>query len=1614
MPGGGPAMKRGTLTEADVAQRCADAGVELLEDFTEPSRKYWVRYLECGHEYDKWFNTIGRIPCEICGSSSGHALTLRAVQQRCADAGVELLDEYAGTSKKYRVRYVACGHEQEQWFFRLGKTLCRMCNPSQQSGASFLSVGSVRQRCADAGVELLDEYAGADKRYRVRYIACGHEQEQLFSTLGKTTCRTCAPPGLSAEQVRQRCAYAGVELLDEYAGADKRYRVRYIACGHEQEQLFSTLGKTTCRTCAPPLRFGKPSLSAEQVRQRCADAGVELLDEYVGSSERYRVRYVACGHEQEQWFGNLGKLTCRVCTPPQQFGTPSLSAEQVQQRCADAGVELLDEYTGTSKKYRVRYVACGHEKEYWFSSLGPHTVCRICTPLQPFGTSVLSAEQVQQRCADAGVELLDEYAGASKKYRMRYVACGHEKEQRFSSLGPKTICRVCTPQQLGKSALSAEQVQQRCADAGVELLDEYTGAGKKYRVRYVACGHEQEQWFSSLGPKTICRVCTPQQLGKPALSAEQVQQRCADAGVELLDEYAGTGKKYRVRYVACGHEKEYWFSNLGPHTVCRICTPWQPFETSTLSAEQVQQRCADAGVELLDEYTGAGKKYRVRYVACGHEQEQRFSVLGTPRCQTCAPSGLSAEQVQQRCADAGVELLDEYTVADKKYRVRHVACGHEKEYWFSTLGPRTVCRVCTPPPPSQFGKPALSAEQVQQRCADAGIELLDEYTGASKKYRVRHVACGHEKEQWFSDISSQTTCRICTPLQPFGKPALSAEQVQQRCADAGVELLDEYTGASKKYRVRHVACGHEKEQWFSDISSQTTCRICTPLQPFGKPALSAEQVQQRCADAGVELLDEYTGAGKKYRVRYVACGHEQEQRFSDISSQTTCRICTPLQPFGKPALSAEQVQQRCADAGVELLDEYTGASKKYRMRHVACGHEKEQWFSSLGPHTVCRTCTPLQHFGKPALSAEQVQQRCADAGIELLDEYTGASKKYRIRYIACGHEQEQWFSRLGPKSVCRTCTPPQHFGKPPLSAEQVQQRCADAGVELLETYAGRTKKYRMRHVACGHEQAYWFHNLGPHTVCRTCTPLQHFGKPALSAEQVQQRCADAGVELLDEYTGTSKKYRIRYVACGHEKEYWFNSLGPHTVCRICTPPQQLGKPVLSAEQVQQRCADAGVELLDEYTGASKKYRIRYVACGHEKEYWFNSLGPHTVCRTCTPPQHFGKSLLSAEQVQQRCADAGVELLDEYTGADKKYRMRHVACGHEQEQWFSSLGPKSVCRVCTPLQPFGKPVLSAEQVQQRCADAGVELLETYAGRAKKYRMRHVACGHEKEYWFHNLGPHTVCRTCTPLQHFGKPFLTAEQVQQRCADAGVELLDEYTGTSKKYRMRHVACGHEQEQWFSSLGPKSVCRTCTPRQRPGKPVLSAEQVQQRCADAGVELLDEYTGASKKYRMRHVACGHEQEYWFHNLGPHTVCRTCTPLQHFGKPFLTAEQVEKRCADAGLKLLDEYKGTKYTYRVQYVACGHETRKYFNDFAGAVCRICTPYKPEQVRLTAEEAQQRCEDVGVQLLDNFTGVSKMYRFRCVACGRERFQIFKSLREDQCKGCKRTSRPKRKKR
>lgn len=149
-------------------------------------------------------------------------------------------------------------------------------------------------------------------------------------------------------------------------------------------------------------------------------------------------------------------------------------------------------------------------------------------------------------------------------------------------------------------------------------------------------------------------------------------------------------------------------------------------------------------------------------------------------------------------------------------------------------------------------------------------------------------------------------------------------------------------------------------------------------------------------------------------------------------------------------------------------------------------------------------------------------------------------------------------------------------------------------------------------------------------------------------------------------------------------------------------------------------------------------------------------------------------------------------------------------------------------------------------------AGMQPLDPYPGRGKKWRCKCLHCG-EVGYTNYN----TVrrggrgCKPCAIKTTAAKKRLSAIEVESILASAELRAVGQYTSTAKPLLCECLKCGNYVAPTLADVKRGARCQYC--RRTKVDPKF-AEQLAQK---AGVRPLEEFRSASLTWKCLHIICG-------------------------------------------------------------------------------------------------------------------------------------------------------------
>jgi recombinational DNA repair protein (RecF pathway) len=237
---------------------------------------------------------------------------------------------------------------------------------------------------------------------------------------------------------------------------------------------------------------------------------------------------------------------------------------------------------------------------------------------------------------------------------------------------------------------------------------------------------------------------------------------------------------------------------------------------------------------------------------------------------------------------------------------------------------------------------------------------------------------------------------------------------------AGVEPAEPYQNSAVPWRCRCRCrtCGREVTPRLTNVrAGHAACAYCAGL------AVDPDEAAAVMRAAGLEPVGPYPGSARPWLCRCTRCGRESKPRYATVSMGTGCRYCGGERIRQALRLDADQAAATMREAGLEPLGAYPGAGSPWRCRCTGCGREVTPRYTDVrGGHAGCKWCAWQANAVRLRMDHETAAVLMIEHGLEPLEPYPGAGRRWRCRCLRCGSEVMPRYSNIKQGwGGCRTC-----------------------------------------------------------------------------------------------------------------------------------------------------------------------------------------------------------------------------------------------------------------------------------------------------------------------------------------------------------------------------------------------------------------------------------------------------------------------------------------------------------------------------------------------------------------------------------------------------------------
>ena len=249
--------------------------------------------------------------------------------------------------------------------------------------------------------------------------------------------------------------------------------------------------------------------------------------------------------------------------------------------------------------------------------------------------------------------------------------------------------------------------------------------------------------------------------------------------------------------------------------------------------------------------------------------------------------------------------------------------------------------------------------EVSQLVLKRGFEVLEEYPGAHKPWKMRCLECSEIVTPTFSNIQSNNNgCKFCA-----GRAIKKSDAVDFMLSK-GVKPLEPYKGNKTPWKCECLNCGALITPKYNNAQTQHPCKYCSTLALSKSKIQSAEEsAVSLMRENFLEPLEKYPGSHFHWKCKCLKCGAEVSPKFNTVQQgDGGCKYCAPNY------LDPSDATKNMISLGFQPLTDFVGTKDKWRCVHIPCGREISIRYNTVVSNQGgCRYCAKYGfNYNEPA------------------------------------------------------------------------------------------------------------------------------------------------------------------------------------------------------------------------------------------------------------------------------------------------------------------------------------------------------------------------------------------------------------------------------------------------------------------------------------------------------------------------------------------------------------------------------------------------------------------------------------------------------------------------
>jgi hypothetical protein len=307
----------------------------------------------------------------------------------------------------------------------------------------------------------------------------------------------------------------------------------------------------------------------------------------------------------------------------------------------------------------------------------------------------------------------------------------------------------------------------------------------------------------------------------------------------------------------------------------------------------------------------------------------------------------------------------------------------------------------------------------------------------------------------------------------------------------------------------------------------------------------------------------------------------------------------------------------------------------------------------------------------------------------------------------------------------------------------------------------------------------------------------------IDPKKAEQVMISGGWQPLEPYKSALSPWKSKCIKCGHVGTPQFSNVQRGSGCTVCKNLEKEKPTKISDEKAEEIMKQAGMKPLEPYVNSKTPWKSKCMVC---KKVTSPALGNviqgHNACAYCTGHKVDPKDAI---QVMKK---ANLEPLEAFTSVKKAWKSKCLKCGEVVQPSYASIKRgQGGCLLCGREATASSHRYTHEMTYQIMIDANLEPLELYKASDTPWKCRCMVCQKIVYPMYSNINSgNSGCLYCAGAK------VDEEDAIALMRKFGLEPLEPYIDSKKKWKSRHLKCGNIVYPLYNTIQNRGGgCSTC-----------------------------------------------------------------------------------------------------------------------------------------------------------------------------------------------------------